>query len=527
MHQSAQQIQMPKQAYARGDYKRAIQLCNQSLSRLGARDDLLNIRAVSYLALGEVEAAERSIQQALKLNPRIAGVHLNAAKIFEAQSQNKKVKRHAMDAIRLAPRDALVLYQAALLYRNCGDYKQASRVLDRCLQLEPGFSQAWHLKGSALIDLGEMEAAQTALEKSVELTPGNIKALASLINIRGDRLSDTETVLQLERIKLNGAVSADRASATFALAKMHHDNGQYDVAFSLYLEANALGALSNPFDPDDWEQKKKDVMQASSLPGALTGSQGHGGEKLVFIVGMPRSGTTLCEQVLSANTAVLDCGELTIMERVDISFSQRGIDPYQAAVSLKELSQVADLYLSALPKNHSEYQRITDKAPMNFERVGMIHKVFPKARFLYCIRHPLDTIFSCFMQDFQSGLIFAANLEHITRVYIAHIRMMRHWMSLLPGQIHIVNYEKFVENQDSETHRLADFLEIPFEQDMLSPHLQERAVVTASTLQVRQAVDSSSIGRWKHYRSQLSEMVLLLQEAELLDADLNSLCFPE
>jgi len=407
---------MAKQAYGRGDFAQAVRVCDQVMVHLGARDDLLNIKAVSLLALGQVEAAETCIRQALKLSPRIAGMHLNAAGIYKSLSRSKLVKRHAMTAIQLAPADALVLYQAALLCRDCGDYDQALQTIDRCLKLKPDFSQGWHLKGSALMDLGKTEAAQTALEKSLEFDAGNIRALSNLIKIRGDTLANANTVALLERILFDGISNADRASAAFALGNLYHRDGQYDAAFARYLEGNELAAATRPFDLAKWEQKKNHILEASAKPGALSAVESNGGGHLVFIVGMPRSGTTLCEQMLSANPKVLACGELATASNIEKAFSRRMIDPFRSDLEIKEIEQAAALYLSALPKNHHDFQCVTDKAPMNFEQVGLIHRMFPQARFLYCIRHPLDTILSCFIQDFQAGLIFAFNLEHITQV---------------------------------------------------------------------------------------------------------------
>ena len=523
LSQLTQQVQMAKQAYARGEYAQAVMYCDQLAAQFGVRDDLLNIKAVSLLALGLVDAAETSIRQALKLNPRIAGTHLNAAGIYKALSLKKQVKRHALEAVRLAPRVALVLYQAALFCRDYGDYPQTLRLMDRCLQLKPDFSRAWHLKGSALIDLGITQAAQVALEKSLELEPNNITALSALIRIRGDCLSDSSTVSLLEDIQTNAASNADRASACFALGNMYRRGGQYAVAFEYFLKANALAAASKPFDLGSWEKKRIRVMQTSAGHRTLKSLHSTRGANLVFIVGMPRSGTTLCEQVLSANSRVLACGELTTMEHIEHSFVRKGINPYQLDPTSREFEQAADLYLSALPNNQQKFQLVSDKAPMNFERIGLIHLIFPQARFLYCIRHPLDTILSCFMQDFQDGLTIASDLEHITRVYIAHAQLMKHWMSLLPEQIHVVSYEKYIDHQEEETRQMTEFLDLGYEPDMLTPHLQERAVVTASNLQVRQAVYRSSIGRWKNYQTQLTDVITLLQEEGLLDVDLNSL----
>jgi len=513
---------MAKQAYGRGEYAQAVKICDQLATHLGARDDLLNIKAMSLFALGKIETAETAISQAIKLNPRIAGMHLNAAGIYKFLSRNKQVKRHAMNAVRLSPGDAMVLYQAALFCRDCGDYDQALRLIDRCLQHQPGFSQGWHLKGSALTDLGKTEAARSALEKSLEFDAGNMRALSNLIKLRGDHLGDSDTVARLEHIHSRGASAVDRASAAFSLGDLYHRDSQYDEAFALYLEANALVAAIKPFDADAWGQKQEHVIKASSAPGALMATHGNGGTNLVFIIGMPRSGTSLCEQMLSTNPNVLACGELATVSNIENGFARRKIDPFQNDLPVKELEQASALYLSALPKGHHGYQRVTDKAPMNFEHVGLIHRMFPQARFLYCNRHPLDTILSCFMQDFQAGLVFASNIENITRVYIGHARLMQHWMNYLPAQIHTVSYEKYVAHQKAETTAIADFLGLDFEQGMMSPHLQKRAVVTASNLQVRKAVYSSSIGRWKNYQSQLTKVIASLQNAGLLDEELNA-----
>jgi len=153
-----------------------------------------------------------------------------------------------------------------------------------------------------------------------------------------------------------------------------------------------------------------------------------------------------------------------------------------------------------------------DKAPMNFERVGFINRVFPGARFLYCRRHPLDTILSCFMQNFQAGLGFASCLEHITRVYIAHVQLMRHWTDLLPHKIHTLNYESLVTELESEARALANFLQLDFVPGMLQPHTQQRTVTTASNLQVRKPVYTTSIGNWRNYQAQLQAVIKLLDE---------------
>lgn len=507
---------MAKQAFSKGNYTQAIEKCDQLLARMGARDDLLNLKALSLLALGQLEQAEAAILKALKINPRVAGMHLNAGQIYQGLSRNKLVRRHAREAIQLATRDPVVLYQAALLYRDCGDHAQALRVIDRCLSLKPDMSGAWHLKGSILVDIGDFEPAQAALEKAVSLPPGNVRALSVLIKIRRDSLADTQTVILLERIRSNAASVSDRGTATFALADMYRREKRYQPAFELYQEANQIMASIKSFDIDNWEQKIQKTIQESGWTDGVKSPSGKHGSNLVFIIGMPRSGTSLCEQVLSAHSGVLACGELTAVQNIENNLERRGIDPYSLShdqtSDRKEFELAASSYYSALPANYQKFQCVTDKAPMNFQHVGFINQVFPGARFIYCTRNPLDTILSCFVQNFQAGLTFAFNLEHITRVYITHVKIMQHWQNLLPEKIYTLNYESLVENLDTGARALANFLQLDFEPGMLNPHQQQRAVTTASNLQVRQPVYTSSINKWKNYQAQLQTVVDMLNK---------------
>jgi len=214
LNPSQAQIDQAEQAYASGDFARAISICDQLLSHMGKNDNLLNLKAMACLYNGQPEAAENTIRRVLKLNPRSAGFHLNASRIYYHLSRNRSVKHHAQSAIRLAPREAPVLYQAALLHRDCNDHTQALRIVNRCLHLQPDMSEAWQLKGSILTDIGDLPAAKEALEKAVSLSPGNVRALSTLIKLRRDDLSDVQTVQMLEQARHSAANVSDRATVT-------------------------------------------------------------------------------------------------------------------------------------------------------------------------------------------------------------------------------------------------------------------------------------------------------------------------
>jgi tetratricopeptide (TPR) repeat protein len=516
--------QRASQAYAQGDYRRAVQLCDGLIARFGPVPHLLNLKAISLIALSEFEAAEAPIRRALKANPGLAGVQANAAVVYSKLSRRKQARRHALEASRLAPREPGVLYPVAMALRESGDHDRALRITQRILQIDPDSGDTWHLKGSLETDLGDVDAAGASLEKAVSLQPANTRALSALVKLRRSSLADTETVELLQSIRAGGQDAWDRPAAIFALAGIYDRAGEFDQAFQLYKEANAGSAVSKPFDIERYEQGVDATIESTLDDEFEAAAPGSPGENLVFIIGMPRSGTSLCEQVVSAHSGVLGCGELIAMERVEQALEREGVVPCldngPHAASAEQLAQGRSDYLAALPADYSEYQRVTDKAPMNFQRLTLIHRLFPGARFLYCTRHPLDTVLSCYFHDFQAGMNFSFRMEHILRVYAAQLRLMRHWRRLLGACIHTVSYPELVTDLEAVSRAAACFLGIDFEPAMLQPHLNPRVVNTASSWQVRQPVYDSALDVWKHYENHLDPVIAYLRNNGVLDGEL-------
>lgn len=514
-------FQQARQAYARGDHASCLAACQRLIRMIGRREEVLNLLAMSLLAQDQALRAAAEIREALKQNPRSTGMLLNAARIDLVLADRRSAKRHAMEAARLASGDARVLYQAALLCRQCGDYPQALRLVDRCQaratdaapNATPDLAEAWYLKGSMLLDQGDTEAAEAQFEQALRIDPQNARALADLGRLRvkpaddeaaggAVRSTDDPLVRRLVQVARHGRNDWDRSAALFCLADIHHRAEDYDAAGKLYRDANAVGTRVRPFDLAAWERKQADTLerygklQPAGEPG--TGA----GANLVFLVGMPRSGTSLCEQILGAHSGVLAGGELQAMQAIELH------SPPDAAPEDRRRR-----YLAALPPDTGRggVRLVTDKLPMNFERVGMIHELFPGARFIHCRRHPLDTIWSCFQQDFQAGVTWAFDLDRIARVYLAQHRLMTHWAERLPAHVHAVDYETLVTDLEAETNAVAGFLGLDVEPAMLEPHRSDRTVQTASRLQVRQSVYTSSVGKWRAYADALKGVAAYLE----------------
>ena len=250
-----------------------------------------------------------------------------------------------------------------------------------------------------------------------------------------------------------------------------------------------------------------DAVVARSMDAAPTGAPGTGeGARHVFVVGMPRSGTSLLEQVLSSHEGVFGCGEVETLALLEERLGGPGAD-------VAARREAAAFYVQTLPRGHESARLTIDKQMLNFERVDFLLELFPGARLLWSRRHPLDTILSCYFQNFQAGINWSMDLDAIVATYIRHEAMMRHWMGRFPDPILAVRYEDLVDDLEGQARRLGDFLGIGFDPAMLSPHETERAVLTASNQQVRNPLYRSSMGYWRDYRNELTPAIAALREA--------------
>lgn len=526
--QTQAMMQQVLEAYQRADYASSVKLCNSLLIQLGPSEDLLNIKASSQMGLGNAEAAEATIRKAVELKPEQGGLHANAAQINNQLNRPDTALQYALEACRLSPDDPAILIQMAIVCRDAGDDVHALKFTRQCLQEQPDNVDALQLKGTISMESGNRDDAEAAFRRLVELDPGNALALNMLVNLRQSTLTDTGTVQLLEEIR--GGDDSDpmseslRIIASFTLADIYRREKQYGQAFRLAQEANNLSAKSKVFDIGYYQSKSDQIRATAEESLSRLEPTGADGSNLVFIIGMPRSGTTLVEQMVSAHSEVMGCGELAGMEIIESELERNGINPYAVsgmhAPSEKHLSMARSAYPAALPPGYEKFRRITDKAPGNYQRAGFIHRLFPAAKFLYCTRHPLDVILSCFFQNFQRGNYYTYNLDHLAQVYVIHVQIMREWFRLMSDHIHVVSYPDLVSRPKAQTKKIAHFLDIDFEKAMIEPHKNKRIVKTASAWQVREPIYKTARDNWKNYLPQLESVIAYLQQNSVLDDSL-------
>ncbi len=517
-------------AYRQDDFDAALQSCETLLAQKPAAAVLpavLNLKALSLAGKGLMFSAADCLGRAVEMKPTDAVLHHHAARVLLALGRLREAYQEAERACELAPENTGYRYQLAVVCLRAGESEKAADFAQQCVNQDATVFDAWILLSELVANRGDLEQAAACLREIVRQAPGNERAWAMLAEMPCDEVTGVSIERALEKIRTSASDDATTASATFALADRARRRGDYTAAFTLYQQANERLAAVRPFDMERWEKSVEGTLSASrnwlESGHVHTASEStNTGKNLLFIVGMPRSGTSLCEQILCSHPEVMGGGEMATMEYIANQLTFEGIDPFGSESEPDWLPRMQDAYLEALPPGAAGYALVSDKTPRNFERLGLVLRMFPAARVLWCLRHPLDTILSCYFQDFQPGQRFSNRLDSAARMYADHVRLMRHWLQYFPASIKVIDYAELVQNLEAKVRDMAVFLDLDFDAAMLQPHLNPRPVRTASSYQVRQPVYTSSLDNWRHYRQELAAVCEMLQQHGLLDDEWHS-----
>jgi tetratricopeptide (TPR) repeat protein len=493
-----------KRAEAAECYREALRLQPDSV-------EVLNNLGNALRELGERRAAVPLYERAVQLDPGRAESHLNLGNVLFEIRRVPGAVRAFRQAIALQPRHGPSHLSLAMALRQQRRPAQAREACEAALALNPNHVEAICFLGELYADSGQFEEAEKQFRRAIEIDPTYAFAFASIATHRKMQLADATW--------LHGAVSLlarpqplnSEISLRYALGKYFDDVGQYDDAFAQYHKANELtkrfGARYDPkefavridrlmetFGTGLWQQSRA-TASASELP--------------VFILGMPRSGTSLAEQILASHPQVFGAGEIAFWNG---AFSLWEAAAVQGRPSLAVLPELTERYLERMRSPGSAATRIIDKMPANFMYAGLIHAVFPRARIIHMQRHPIDTALSVYFQNFFNIGPWANDLGDLAHYYGEYVRMTRHWRATLPAQNFLeVPYEGLIADQEGWTRRMLEFLDLPWDDRVMEFHKTERVVITASKWQVRQKIHSASAGRWRHYEKHLGPLLGLPQ----------------
>ena len=463
------------------------------------------------------------LQRVVELAPnRLAAWHV-LGQCLQALTLLPEAAEAYRRGLRLSPREAEL--QLALVTTLMEDHQdaEAEQALDQLLAMSPEMPEAHYQRGVLSANRGDFAAARVALERALELNPTYYQAAlyyTYVTPLPPDAPLVTRLLQRAKEQDWSGA--AQGANVHFALGYVFDKAKRYDEAFQHYLEANRLQRSLVSYSTEA-QRKLQGSMQQVYGPAFITRAArfGNPSEKPLFIIGMPRSGTSLLEQILTSHPEVYGGGEMTFLHaELRRCMGPRLMNDFASAVtsfSDAEWAELGTSLLIHLDRLAPSARRVTDKMPSNFMMLGMLHGLFPKARIIHCRRDPVDTCISCFTTSFRTGHKYTNDLRELGEYYRLYQEAMSHWRQVLPPQVlYEIDYEVLVKDMEGEVRKLLAHCGLGWDAKCLDFQQNQRAVSTASVYQVRQPIYSTAIGRWKRYASHLGPLLEALEKPGLL-----------
>lgn len=492
-----------------------------------APTDVAAMRMLAELAarLGRDDDAEHLLARCLELAPSFHAARQNYALVLFRG--NKPTEAMAQIDALLAIDAANPSYRnlKAVILSRIGDYEPAIAIYAEILRSYPNNPKVWLSYGHALKTAGQLDRSVEAYRKSIALDPAFGEAYWSLANLKTFRFGEDDIASMHRQLDRTDLAQEHRYHFEFALGKALEDSGDYPASFDHYLQGNALRRQTIVYDADDTSTRVR-RSKACFTSEFFQQRAGFGADTPdpIFIVGLPRAGSTLIEQILSSHSAVEGTMELPEIIAMTRDLRQQADAPQAtgyhevlASMDAQDLRKLGEKYIE-----RTRIQRKTtapffiDKMPNNFLYLGLIHVALPNARIIDARRHPLACCFSGFKQHFARGQHFTYSLDDIGRYYRDYVELMAHFDAALPGRVHRVNYESMVKDTEAEVRRLLAYCGLPFEASCLRFFENDRPVRTASSEQVRKPIYREGIDHWRHYEPWLGPLKTAL--GPVLDA---------
>lgn len=481
-----------------------------------APTDVAAIRMMAEVAarLGRYDDAEHLLSRCLELSPEFSAARQQFAMLLHRNNRPVAALQEIERLQRADPANASVLNLKAAVLCRTGDYLPAIEIYRDLVRQFPNQVRLFLSYGHALKTAGLREEAISAYRRCVEIDAGFGEAYWSLANLKTFRFDADDIAAMRAQLERSDLAQDQRAQFEFALAKALEDEADYADAFRHYAEGNRLRHALVPYDADDATARVERACRTFTRPFfEARGGWGVPAPDPIFVVGLPRSGSTLIEQILSSHSQVE--GTMELPEIISITRELResagpGQRGYHDALAERSREQVAELGQSYLERTRIQRKSgapyFIDKMPNNFFHIGLIHLILPNAKIIDARRHPLACCFSGFKQYFARGQNFSYGLDDLGRYYRDYVALMAHFDAVLPGRVHRVVYERMVDDTEHEVRRLLDYCGLPFEEGCLRFFENERPVRTASSEQVRRPIYREGVDHWRHFEPWLDPL---------------------
>ncbi len=498
-------------------YEEAEDLYRQILIRHPDNVSAMRLWARLGSKQNQYAGAEVLLKQAVEVTPGFSQAWAELCTVQFEQEKFDDAIQSAKRLIKLKPRTPDGHIWLATASASAGHHQEAIESFDKALEIVPEHVGALCGKGNAYRTIGDQESSITAFRRAIKANPLHAEAYWSLANMKtfrfeGSEVDDMLALLGDERIPLEGQVQLNNA-----LGLELEGRREYDRAFEFIQRGNILRRGQEFYDRVENEEKINLTIEAFTRQ-FLEDNTGHGDPDPapIFIVGLPRSGSTLIEQILSSHSMVDGTHELADLGKA-IKFSRKLTGPrlrYPTSVANMDadgFKRLGNNYIKRTRQYRGSRPFFTDKNPNNFVHVGLLHLILPKAKIINARRHPLDSCFGSYKQLFAQGQPFCYDLVEVGEYYLQYQRLMDHWHEVLPGKVLDVQYEEVVADLEGQVRRILEHCELDWEESCLRFHETSRSVKTASSEQVRRPIYSSAVNTWRHYEHHLDALIEVLE----------------
>ena len=479
--------------------------------------------------LGYFDDAEFLLEKAVEFKPNDGDLRMKYATILRKKQKFAKTMEQVNILCDQFPDNHTYQAQKASEIMQNGGHEEAIKLLDNILQKNPYNFSTHTSKGHAQKTLGKTDEAIKSYQSAYQIKPDHGEAFFSLANLKTYSFANDELNSMRDQVKRFDLSLRDKSYFHFALAQACESIGEFDEAFYHLQNGNKIKNDQSKYSIERMDaelQAQIDVCDEDFFKGL--GSGGYATTDPIFILGLPRAGSTLIEQILASHSMI--DGTLELPNILSIAQSLRGDDIYGKAgnypksmrsLTTEQRDSLGKKYINDTKMHRKNAPMFTDKMPNNFRHIGLLHLIMPNAKIIDARRYPLDCCFSMFKQLFAQGQEFSYGLAEAGSYYRSYVKLMDHWDKVLPNKILRVNNEDVIEDLEGEVRRMLNFLELPFEEECILFHETDRSVRTASSEQVRQPINKKGMGRWKPYAKNLKPLLESIGEDLLYPEDIS------
>lgn len=500
---------------AQGEYEKALNWLNKSVEldpdNAATHCNLGN----TFRSLGESRKAVAAYKHAIELNPRQSNYCLNLGGVLIELEELDEAVECFNQVLKLNPEDQKA-YMGLGKARNAqGNLDQAVASYQKAISIDPANAKCYSELGGAYGDHGETDKAISALQKALEIDPKLISVYPELTRNKKFIEPDADVKAMESLFSMKEITDTKKSDLAFSLGKAYEDLGEFDKSMEFVIRAARLKRNSFDYSIEKSSKKFDRIKQVFSADFfSEYADVGDPDRTPIFVLGMPRSGTSLVEQILASHPAVFGAGELnnitTVYQSLDKSIDDPKSNAFpEALIGLgpDDFASLGKQYVASIREYSAQAAFIVDKMPHNFLHIGFIRAILPNARIIHCTREPLDNCLSLFKTGFHKGQLYSYDQCELGQYYKLYLELMDYWKTTLPGFIHDLNYEELVNHQEEQTKRLLQYCELPWDDACMNFHKTRRKIKTASNAQVIRPIYQNSVKLWTRYENYLKPLI--------------------